>query len=143
MKRGYFMEILQLPLTKHYSLITSHGFSTFMICDPHNFLIQDIPLAHVLHILTNDQTDRATIDATNSFLDRFKFNAIKFFGTPLLHSFTFNEALKQYEKPLARMIALHNETNKKEILEALRKLDPRFADQEINIRKASLAWLQE
>jgi hypothetical protein len=136
------MEILKLPLSKHYVLVTQHGFSTFMICDPHNFLMQDIPLQHCLHVLQNDQTDRATINATNAFLDRFKFNAMKFFGSPILHSFTFKEAVKRYEKPLAQMMALHNDLNKKEILEALRKLDPRFSDQEMEIRQQPLSWLQ-
>lgn len=137
------MEILKLPLSKHFVLITAHGFSSFMICDPHTFLMQDIPLRHVLNTLQADQTDRKTIDATNSFLNRFKFNAMKFFGSPLLHKVSFNEALAKYEMPLARMLQLHNELNRKEILESLRKLDPIFSEKEMQIRKTPLAWLQE
>ena len=132
------MEILKLPLEKHFVLITDHGFSTFMVQDPHNFVVQDLPLRFVINLLTSDPTDKQLIADYNNFFNIFKYNAMKFFGSPILADITLKEVLKNFEIPLAIHLDKHAPERKEKLIDQIRAQDPIFAGKEITIQQSPL-----
>jgi len=130
------IEILELPLEKHYCIFTFKGFATIFYSNNEDLLeINDLPLRFCINTMVSDPSNTYMIQAEKHFHERFKFYAIKYFGMPILADMRFKDVLNMYEKPLEDLLEMHNFAESIEIEKALlKKIDPTITGMKKNIR---------
>lgn len=135
------MDLIELPLAKHYIIFTHKGFSTFMFngSNEDSFNVQDIPLRFCFNAMKSDPSNIAMIQAEKDLYERFKFFAIKYFGMPILADMRLKDVIAEYEKPLGSLLLMHaEEHNAAAILEKIAAIDPKNTNKELQITDSPL-----
>lgn len=135
------MEVVELPLKKHYVIFTHKGFSTFFFNESNekSFSVQDIPIRFCFNLMKADLSDIKMIDAENAFYQRFKFFAIKYFGMPILADMRLKDVINQYEKPLEELLLMHaQQKTGAEIIEAITAIDSSNKNKELEVHSSPL-----
>ena len=117
------MDLLPLPLNRHFALFTHKGFATFSVINEndYSFTVQDLPMRFVINVLSSDLSNIIRINERDRLKNQLKFYCLKYFGAAAIKDKTLKEVLTENEKPLAQLLDSFPIRNQKEIEGAITK----------------------